>query len=410
MRRHRASGPDQLLAGPRYVILFEELDVPDAPVLTEALAAIAAAGLRTRVALDPKPGVRTWSFDSATAPTVHRLPDGMADASAAEVLEYIRRRPGGRRPLELHVAPRRIAVDADHGLGDGRFTLELVSALCAVAEGRVTPWMVHDDAALALPRAVLHTFGRHPRRALRAWRLSADWRSARARRLTSSSPVRTEAWSPSVAVVIAHVDAETEARVTAWRHAHGADVGSAAVWVYVVRGALRAAGLQMTDTVRVAFDCRRYLPKRLTVNSNFIISPDVPFSADESLPSLIKRLREYTETAVPLVGLGAVSAKAVLGRGGKPSADSARNVDALASVLYTDMGHIRSLDDLPWRGVYARSYLGILDPAGPESVTVLNSRIGAERNISFSFHDNVFDPGLIARAVELLQDPIRFLA
>jgi hypothetical protein len=78
--------------------------------------------------------------------------------------------------------------------------------------------------------------------------------------------------------------------------------------------------------------------------------------------------------------------------------------------MYTDMGHITTLDDLPWRGQDNRDHAGLLDPAGPDGITVYNTRIGDGRNISISFHDNVFDRGTIDLATEHLSHPTRFLA
>ena len=126
---------------------------------------IAAAGPHTRVALTPQPEKRIWTYDPAAPLPVHQLPDAVADDGSAAVLQYIRRRPGYRHPLEVHVSQRRIVIDADHGLGDGRFFLDLLSALLAVSGGRASQWVINDDTRLALPRALVATFGIHPARA-----------------------------------------------------------------------------------------------------------------------------------------------------------------------------------------------------------------------------------------------------
>ena len=44
-----------------------------------------------------------------------------------------------------------------------------------------------------------------------------------------------------------------------------------------------------------------------------------------------------------------------------------------------------------------------------DSITVLNLRIGTERVMSISFHDNVFDRQAISTLADHLSDPIRFL-
>jgi len=131
-QRHWASGQDQAIAGLRYVVLFADLETPLPSELNDALSTIAAAGPHTRVALTPQPGRRLWSYDPRAPLSVYQLPDAVAKDGSAAVLQYIRRRPGFRHPLEVHVSQRQIAFDADHGLGDGRFVVELISALFAL--------------------------------------------------------------------------------------------------------------------------------------------------------------------------------------------------------------------------------------------------------------------------------------
>jgi hypothetical protein len=408
-QRHWASGPDQTLAGLRYVVLFGALETPALSALNDALSTIAAAGPHTRVALTPKPGKRLWNYDPAASPPVHQVPDAVANDGNAAVLRYIRQRPGGRHPLEVHVSPRHIAIDADHGIGDGRFTFELVSALFALCGGRTSPWVTNGDTSLALPRALFRRFGVHPSRVRTAWTCAAGLRSNHADRPTATSSGESVAWSPSPAVTVAQLTADAESAVNEWRCAKAEKAGSAAVWLCIVRQALRAAGLQMDDQVIMAFDCRRHLPKQQSAKGNFIIGLGIPCAVNETVPTFAPRLRELTVSAVPLAAMGVVATAALLRAGRKPATPSSREVGALASVMYTDVGHVTLLDDLPWRGHDERSYTALLEPAGPHSITVLNSRIGAARHISISFHDNVFDQRVIDGAAELLKDPIRLL-
>jgi hypothetical protein len=77
--------------------------------------------------------------------------------------------------------------------------------------------------------------------------------------------------------------------------------------------------------------------------------------------------------------------------------------------MYTDMGRVPPFDDLPWRGPDKRDFTGLLDVASPEGVTIFTATVGAGRNISISFHDNVFDLSVMDRAADYLTDPVRFL-
>jgi hypothetical protein len=341
--------------------------------------------------------------------SVHQVPDAVANDGSAAVLEYIRRRPGPRDALEIHVSQRHIAIDADHGLGDGRFVVDVISAIFAVADGRTSPWVTNDDTRLALPRALIRTFGMHPSRARMAWKHASALRSAAT--VPSEGPAGRASvpWSPSFAVAVAHVDADAESAVNEWRRANTGKAGSAAVWLYVVRQALHATGLPMTDEVMVAFDCRRYLPPHATANGNFVAGIELPLAVTDTVSTAITRLRECTTSAVPLASMGVLSTRALLRAGRMPTTPPNRTAGALANVMYTDMGHIAALDELPWHGQGNQDHTGLLDPGGPDGITVYNTRIGGSRNISISFHDNVFERSIVDRAAGLLREPIRFL-
>jgi hypothetical protein len=405
--RRAASGMDQLFVGMRYVVLYAGLEAPGVGVLNEALATIAAAGPHTRVGLNPQPGRRIWRYDPDVTVPVHRLPDAVANDAAA-VLEHIRRRPGYHAPLEVHVSQRVIALDIDHGLGDGLLGVNLIQALFAHSRGGTSSWVTDDETSLALPRALTRTFA-HPARLAMLWKYAAGLRSANADDPGTASGQRVP-WSPRPTVVIARVDADTEAAVNEWRRAHLEKSGSAAVWLYLARQALRTAGLRMTDRVTVAFDCRRYVPKLRTVNGNFIFGIDMPMAVDERLPAMMAKLRELTDAAVPLAAVGAVSARALLPHGRRPSGTSPCLADAPADVMYTDMGNLTVLEDLPWQGDGERLATALIDPAGPNSVTILNARLGAARTVAVSFHDNGVDRGIIETAASYLEHPIELLA
>jgi hypothetical protein len=179
--------------------------------------------------------------------------------------------------------------------------------------------------------------------------------------------------------------------------------------LYIVRQALQVAGLSMTDRVMTAFDCRRYLSRRQRANGNFIIGLEVPFACDDPLSAVSTRVRDLVMAAVPLAGMAVVSARAMLPFGRDPGPASTYQPGAPAHVMYSDLGTVRMIDDVPWRMGGDRSLTALLDTAGPHAVTVLNNRIGDTRNISISFNDNAVESHTIDRAVRYLADPMRFL-
>jgi hypothetical protein len=405
--RQWASGTDRMLAGARFVALFGELDVPHTSMLDEALARIAMAGPHTRVALDPRPATRLWRYAPSELVAVRELPRSVVEGGRAAVLQHIRRRPGARAALEIHASERHIALDVDHGLGDARFALELIGALFDHSGGRTSRWTTDNDTPLALLRSVIRTFGANPQWARPAVRYAAEQRFQRP--ADSGGAGDPMPWSPSFAVRIAHIDADAEAAVHDWRRAQAGTPGSAAVWLYIVRQALQVAGLSMTDRVMTAFDCRRYLSRRQRANGNFIIGLEVPFASDDPLSAVSTRVRDLVMAAVPLAGMAVVSARAMLPFGRDPGPASTYQPGAPAHVMYSDLGTVRMIDDVPWRMGGDRSLTALLDTAGPHAVTVLNNRIGDTRNISISFNDNAVESHTIDRAVRYLADPMRFL-
>lgn len=403
MRRHWAGGTDRLLAGRRFTCLFSDLDVPPASVIADAMAELAAAGSHTRLALTPRRDRRIWSADRQCPIAVHELPDSVARDAPSAVLEYVRRLPGPRQPLTAHTSPRQLVLDLDHGLGDGRFAVDLTSALFARCRGGSTPWVSQGDTPLALPQALFHVFARHPGRVAAVWRQVAEIRS---RPAVESGP--TVPWSPSYAVALTRVDGAAERAVNQWCRAHGERPGSAAVWLHLVRQALSTAGIAMTPRAIVAFDCRRYQPDGQTANANFMIGLDIPAALEEPISVLAARLLGLMVSGTPLAGMAIVSAKAMLGLAADVAAPSVRRIGAPGEVMYSDMGLLTGLD-VPWRAGGVRLATGLLDPAGPNAITVLNTRADDTRALAISFHDNVFDRRLVERAAAALSDPMRML-
>lgn len=403
MRRHWAGGTDRFLAGRRFTCLFSDLEMPAASVIAGAMAEVADAGSHTRLALTPRPDRRIWTVDRRCPIAVHELPDSVAQGNPSGMLEYVRRLPGPRQPLTAHRSARQLVLDIDHGLGDGRFAVDLTSALFAHCRGGSTPWAARGDTPWALPQALFHVFARHPGRVGEVWRQAASIRSRPAVESGPSVP-----WSPSYAVAVTRVDAAAECAVNQWCRAHGERPGSAAVWLHLVRQALSTAGIAMTPRAIVAFDCRRYQPDGHTANANFMIGLDIPAALEEPIPALAARLHGLMNSGTPLAGMAIVSAKAMLGLAPDGAAPSVRRIGTPGVVMYSDMGLLTGLK-VPWRAGGVRLATGLLDPAGPNGITVLNTRADDTRTLAISFHDNVFDRQVVERAAAALAEPMRLL-
>jgi hypothetical protein len=224
-------------------------------------------------------------------------------------------------------------------------------------------------------------------------------------------PSESPRWSPSFAIALAHLGADADREVTNWRRANAPESGSAAVWLCIARRALHRAGLQMTPRVQVAFDCRRYLRSGQTVNGNFVTGLEIPVAVDETPAALGVRLRALTTSGLPLAVTGALSALSHAGfvpnRIDRPPP---AQPGGPVQMTYSDMGRAVPLDDSPWRPGDARVLSALLDPSGPNSVSVFVNTVGGERTVAMSFHDNVFDRRAIAKAArDIEEDPMGLL-
>jgi hypothetical protein len=407
IRSKWATGSDRLLAGTRFIGGFGELDVPDRSDLRVALKVVLEAGPRTRISLEPVKSRRLWR-STAAEPPVFALPDEVAAGTIARMMEYVRRRPGPRLPFEVHVSRNHVILDIDHGLGDGRFAMELLEAVFALVNGNRHPWVEMRGTPMALPRAILNTFGHHPARALAALRSFVAMRYSPQGDPVLDHGERTP-WSPSLAVGVAHVDASAEGDVEEWRRSNPGKPGSAAVWFYVVRKAIQAAGINVQERSLFAFDSRRYLAEGQAVKGNFIVGLSVPIGADEQPTQINDRIRGLIDSGVPLAGQAAIGLRSLIAAHGETAMGTIQRTGVPADIMYTDLGRIPFLDGAPWRETENRTITALVDPAGPHSLTILNGRVRSIRNIAITYHDNVFDREIIDEATKYMSEPMQFL-
>ncbi|MBI3689484.1 MAG: hypothetical protein HY239_02040, partial [Mycolicibacterium aromaticivorans] len=78
---------------------------------------------------------------------------------------------------------------------------------------------------------------------------------------------------------------------------------------------------------------------------------------------------------------------------------------------YSDVGRLSPFETLPWLPGRPRSINAALQPWAPSDISVFSGKIGHERSITVSYHDNVHDRRLLRKAAEVIgTDPIGLLA
>jgi len=394
------------MAETRYVGCLENVVVPPGDFVAQALATIARSGPHTRLGLTPSPVARLWSWRPEPAPTIRELPTDVAERGTAAVLEYIRRLPIVRSPIDVYLSRRHIAFDIDHGLGDARLYIDCVTTLYEMQQGRCSEWLKHRDTSFPVARALAHTFGTHPRRLRRTWSEAKQLPDTTASRSSESAH---STWSPSCAVEVIHIDSEVEREVERWRATNAAGASRAVTWLVIVRTALAQAGLPLSDAVRLVVDCRRYLPAHDRVNGNFISGLNVTAPLDQHVSEIGAAVRADLEAALPLLAMSVTWTRNFLLPSESPR-DKDWKLHTPIQMVYSDVGRLSPFEDLPWRSEGPRSITAALEPGAPSDISVFTGAIGTERSVTLSYHDTVHDRRLLRNASQAIRtDPIRLL-
>ncbi|QXQ15224.1 hypothetical protein [Skermania piniformis] len=404
----RATGADLLMSGTRFVLVCGPLGPWRADQARAALGRLAAAGRQTRLGLRPDAGTVRWHTDPVLAPgSVCEVPPAESVADTAALLQRLRREPADL-PFRLILAGRQVILDVDHMLGDGQYYLNMVAALeRLIRTGELPAWATTPPTPHPLPRALWHWFGRHPSR-LRALPVARSALKGTAAPNAAAPVSAQRPWTPSVAVVITRQSAALADAVRRWRTEHAPGASSAMLAAVMIRRALTEAGIPVADPASIAVDCRRYAPPGSVISGNFVLglTAALPPSADPVERSAA--LRAACAAGYPLAWLG-FGAGMIRLRRRRPAPPDTVSVTPRAQMIYTDLGHAPQFATAHW-APGEQMLAGLLDPAGPEAVSVLGSGVGAERSYSISFHDNVFDRAAVERAVAVIgTDPVGLL-
>ncbi len=414
-RTHKVAGADLMMVEMRYIGVAgpaRHLDIDD---VRRTLSRLVEAGTHTRIGLQPKAGTVRWEASRILDPgTVREVDAAGTPAELEAAIMQARRREGQRLPLEVTICGDYLFVDVAHGLSDGKLCVDLVEALHLNAVEGPSTWSTTPESRHVLPRALFRWYALHPgklRESLTAVKALRELKSLSAA-AEPESPVRHDdvvPWQPSHAVAIAQSSAATEAAVSAWRKANAPSAGAATVALWLVRRAFDEVGLESVPGVTVAVNCRRYLPENTVLNGNFAIGLNVAVSGQRSIEPQARTLNAVYSSGLPLALMGVVSAQLRLGKSLTPTAPDTVARHPKVVMMYSDLGR-PPWARVPWSKNEGLQFAGLLDPAGPDAVTVMCGLVGRERTYSVSFHDNVFDRARIEKALALVvSDPLALL-
>lgn len=407
----RVTALDRPWMSERALTVAGPTDVPSREDLVRALRLIAACGPQARVGLQLDCAAARWTWepeqidrlcDEAVVETPPSLAGdvGATLASLAEidhppVLRFLR-------------SDRHLYLDMVHALGDARLMAHLLSGVVETARTREVPsWARLPEERHPLRAALRHHFGADRSR------VGAAVRAMRPSLLIGDRSAGARPWQPSLTAVHQRSEPGVLAGLRGWRKVHEPGISRVPIIFAAAHAALRAVGLRPQRRSLVLFDGRRYLPRDVTVHGNFVAGLNLVVG-DAPTPTDFRNVIEQAAIAgrpltAMLAGLTVGRALAAVHRIGSGT----RTVPAAPRpyVAYSHVGHPPAIARLPWIGPLGdHVYTGLVEPAGPEGLTLVFTEMGDGLQVSASFHAGVFDRAQVAEALDLLcRDPISLL-
>lgn len=379
--------------------------------LVAALQTLSQSGAQGRVGLVADPTTTKWLFDPARLLRSVTEIDPVSDDQVPQTMTRLVAERDKSLPIWVAVAGDRLFVFLEHGLGDGRLTLDLSLALTdsATQKGEIPAWQKRQPMrSRALPQALLGALKANPRLLLEVAKRPA----------AEEAEPATVAWRPAPTAAYARGSAETLADLSAWKKSSGMKVSTAALLMAAKVRALREVGLDPYRTVHILFDGRRYLPQDAHVVSNFAGGLEVPLDNPGDPQQLAAAMRGYAAQGRPAANLAVTAAKLALSR---RLGRAARSDDAVTAapasprpkIAFTDMGSAPQLEAITWTtsDPSQRQYCAMVDSPTPEAVTFTSGRLTGGSTDTACFHDNVFSSDLMQKAMtNAVSDPVRLLS
>lgn len=399
IQRERMTRLDEHHRGLRVDYLYGPLEVPSRDDFVAALTTIAATSALSRVGADIAPDGRTrlrdpqrlreWAERIVTAIPGDGLDDFVASydqrASSEPTADAMR----------FTLSDRYVLFSGDHSLGDSSILMRMAPAVLAVASGGPLPeWLRRSEPRAALARAVWRTFALHP---LKVREVLAGRRTPGAEASSASDELRV--WNADPAISTTTL---TSARFAELRGAHTTPerkIPASVALLALVRSALEAEGIVISETSWIPIDARRYLRPGFEMVGNFAPQVQISAPAGATAADFSDEFFAALGSGRPLVSLTLSTLRAPVA-GEAPGFVSAQ---PRADVTVTTVPQRDEIDALAWISpddgwVFASTAPGI----EPESVRVVIVATRAGATISAAYHANVFERSRVERALARL--------
>jgi hypothetical protein len=379
-------------------MLVGPVEMPSLRGLRDSVAALAARHPESRLTCRLDPSGQYWLNDRSPEEIVIERPwEGELDVGGC--LDDLALDHSLEPPLTLIRYPNYLGLRMSHALGDGRAFPTIVSAVLLTAlAGAVVQWPVEPAPRFPLVTAALRTFGTHPST------LFGAIRDRPAREPEERSAIE-EPWEPSRHTVHRAIPRQAADEFFAWGKAVAPGASRFSLQVTLLLRAFTAAGLEVSQDVRVIADLRRYLDWKY-IGGNFVAG--VPFRLDVSMtPEQVSAVVKTTnKSGRPLAG----QLLAAMRGGVRMENPTTVPRDTLPRVTFSDLGNSPEINRLTFLPDGPRVYAGSVPPEGPLGLTIITAESSQGVTLNTTFHDNVVDAKLVSAAMDkAATDPIALL-
>jgi hypothetical protein len=405
--RYLATGIDIERASSRVLALVGPLaDISEkymAAVLAEAAECVPTA----RLALDPRPASRSWSYRRRDWREVIVRRHDLDTADLGQLLTDIGNRPGDRLPLEVVICGDYLIVDYSHALGDGKLGAMLLALLGN--DGALRP----ESLAPSIPRhapwkALIRHFAMHPSRARDVMRL----RKTNQQALAKVGDLRAENWESARRGMTAYMEPATVAEFRSWSAPRFPDSSSASLTVALLAESLRTHGVVVDEHVTILVDCRRYFePQYQAGHGNFAVGIPILVPAGSSPTDVRRQMREAIESGRPLARLGVAELKARLGRPEVPAPAEQADVPDRVRLTVSDLGRLTVVENLHWKAkAQPPRVAAYVETDGPDAVDVEVTELLGGRTFTASYCSEMLASSTIEAAFKrMCDDPFAVL-
>lgn len=390
--------------------------VPSVDDLRHAFVELAAFGAQTRLGFTVASDRRRWQFDP------HRLAelaeqcvvddgadDFPADIGESEVLARIDELAGGSATLDRHPSQfvrsgSLLSYRKNHAVGDAQAMLNLSSGLVHVAAtGNMPKWVTEELDPHPLWSAFSHTFGAENHSLAAALK---DRFTHKDKPAPSSQPGPQVEWSPRPASVTTLFSKGSWREVKDWRKVHAPDASMASIYLVMMRRALRAVGVPLSEQSKVLYDCRRHLPRGSHARGNFVIAFSQAIADDVNVAAeQIARTASSGRVLITFAG----SAVRYLGHRELVMPTVAPQ-SPVFDVTFVFAPRGREIEVLPWTRPDLRAYGALSSTSTPTELVLTMMILSGRLAATWSFQGNVLDEELVRQANALMEEqPVALL-